>query len=113
MWIFLKSSGDFSAIAPIITKCLSTGKRGDAMITMVLVVFIIIAVAFFSAQNATPVAVSFLSAHFEASLAIVVVLSFLTGMVLGMVLLSWMRLRRSMKKKKKERGTEQTKIVGG
>ena len=83
------------------------------MITMVFVVIIIVAVAFFSAQNATPVAVSFLSAHFEASLAIVVILSFLTGMIMGMFLLSWMRLRRSMKKKKKERSPEQTKIIEG
>lgn len=83
------------------------------MITLVFVIIMVVAVALFSAQNATPVAVSFLSAHFEASLAIVVILSFLTGMIMGVLLLSWMRLRRSMRKKRKERSSEQTKIAGG
>jgi uncharacterized integral membrane protein len=87
-------------------------ERGDTMITIVIVGIIIVAVAIFSAQNATPVAVSFLSAHFDASLAVVVILSFFTGIIMGMILLSWMRLRRSMKKKRKERSAEQTKIAG-
>lgn len=82
------------------------------MITIVMLGIIIVAVAVFSVQNATPVAVSFLSTHFEASLAVVVVLSFLTGMVMGMILLSWMRLKRSIQKKKKERAEAQkTKIL--
>jgi uncharacterized integral membrane protein len=82
------------------------------MITIVIIGIIIVAVAVFSVQNAAPVAVSFLSAHFEASLAVVVVLSFLTGMVMGMILLFWMRLRRSIQKKKKERAEAQkTKIL--
>ena len=46
------------------------------MISIVFVILIIVAAAIFSVQNATTVAVSFLSAHFEASLAIVVILSF-------------------------------------
>ena len=83
------------------------------MITLVFVIIMVVAIALFSAQNATPVAVSFLSAHFEASLAIVVILSFLTGMIMGVLLLSWMRFRRSIRKKRKERSSEQTKIAGG
>jgi uncharacterized integral membrane protein len=70
------------------------------MITVIVVVIIMVAVAIFSAQNATPVAVSFLSQHFEASLAVVVLLSFLIGMVMGMFVLSMMRLRRSLRQKK-------------
>ena len=70
------------------------------MITVVIVVALVVAVAIFSAQNATPVAVSFLSQHFEASLAIVVILSFLTGLIMGMLLLSLMRVRRSLRQKK-------------
>jgi uncharacterized integral membrane protein len=81
------------------------------MITIVFVILMIVAAAAFSVQNAAPVAVSFLSAHFEASLAIVVILSFFAGVIMGMLLLSWMRLRRSMKKKKAVR-PEQTKIIG-
>jgi uncharacterized integral membrane protein len=70
------------------------------MSAILIVVIISILVAVFSAQNAAPVAVSFLSWHFDASLAIVVLLSFLTGMIIGMVLLSVIRLRRSSRKKK-------------
>jgi uncharacterized integral membrane protein len=80
------------------------------MVTIVLVVLIIVAAAVFSVQNAAPVAVSFLSAHFEASLAIVVILSFFAGMIMGMLLLSWVRLRRSMRKKRESKSA-QTKII--
>ena len=79
------------------------------MITIIIVIIIIVAVAVFSAQNATPVAVSFLSQHFEASLAIVVLLSFVTGMMAGMFVLSLMRFRRSLQQKKAS-GPAQTKI---
>lgn len=85
-------------------------EEGESMITIVFVVLIIVAAAMFSAQNAAPVAVSFLSAHLEASLAIVVILAFFAGMIMGMLLLSWMRLRRSMRKKKESRSA-QTKII--
>jgi uncharacterized integral membrane protein len=80
------------------------------MVTIVLVVLIIVAAAVFSVQNAAPVAVSFLSAHFEASLAIVVILSFFAGMIMGMLLLSWVRLRRSIRKKRESKSA-QTKII--
>jgi uncharacterized integral membrane protein len=70
------------------------------MITVVIVVIIVVAGAIFTAQNATPVAVSFLSQHFEASLAIGVLLSFLIGMMMGMFVLFVMRLRRSLRQKK-------------
>ncbi len=73
---------------------------GGDMITLILLFLIIAVVATFSAQNATPVAVSFLSWRFEASLAVVIVLSLLAGIVTGMVLLSWTRLKRSMRQKK-------------
>ena len=66
-----------------------------------IVVFILIAVAVvFSVQNASPVALSFFSWHFEASLAIVVLLTLVIGMIIGMAILSWSRLRRAMRKKK-------------
>ncbi len=71
------------------------------MITLVFVIVIIVAVAAFSAQNATPVAVTFLAWHFEASLALVIVLSLLVGMVIGMALLSLFRLRRSVRERRK------------
>ncbi len=70
------------------------------MITLILLVFIIAMVAIFSAQNATPVAVSLLSWRFEASLAIVILLTLLGGIITGMILMSWVRLKRSMRQKK-------------
>jgi uncharacterized integral membrane protein len=80
--------------------------RGGAMITLIFVIAIVVAVAAFSAQNATPVAVTFLIWHFEASLALVIVLSLLSGMVIGMALLSMLRLRRSVRGRRKSAGAE-------
>jgi len=71
------------------------------MITVILVVIVIAGVAVFSVQNATPVAISFLVWRFDASLAVIVLLSFLTGMIVGMAVLSWTRIRRYVKKKNK------------
>ncbi len=71
------------------------------MITLILVIVIVVAVAAFSAQNAAPVAVSFLAWHFEASLALVIVLSLFSGMIIGVAFLSMLRLRRSVKKRRK------------
>lgn len=71
------------------------------MITLIFVIIIIVAVAAFSAQNAAPVAVTFLLWHFEASLALIIVLSLLGGIIIGMALLSLLRLRRSVRAKRK------------
>ena len=68
--------------------------------TTILVVIVIVIVATFSVQNAAPVSISFLSAHFDASLAVIVLLFFLAGMIAGMAVLSWVRMRRSARKKK-------------
>jgi putative membrane protein len=70
------------------------------MLSLIVVAIMLIIVLVFSVQNAGPVAVSFLSWRFEASLAIVIALSLLGGMVAGMTLLSWIRLRRASRKKK-------------
>ncbi len=70
------------------------------MITVILVVLVIAGVVVFSIQNAAPAAISFLFWHFEASLAIIVLLSFLIGLFVGMAVLSWMRMRRAARKKK-------------
>jgi uncharacterized integral membrane protein len=78
------------------------------VITFIFIIVVIIIVAAFSAQNAAPVAVSFLTWHFEASLALVIVLSLLSGMIIGMALLSLLRLRRSVRKRRRTADTEQT-----
>ena len=70
------------------------------MFSLIVGVITLCIVVLFSVQNAGPVAVSFLSWHFEASLAIVIALSVLGGMITGMTILSWIMMRRSMRKKK-------------
>jgi len=70
------------------------------MLSLIVAVIALVIVVLFSVQNAGPVAVSFLSWRFEASLAVVIALSLLVGMIAGMAVLSWVRLRRSGRKKK-------------
>lgn len=74
------------------------------MITIILVIILIVAVAAFSVQNAIPVAVSFLAWKYEASLAVIVVLALLAGIVVGMLLLSLLRLRRTIRVRRKSGG---------
>ncbi len=71
------------------------------MFTVILVMVLAAAVAIFSVQNASSVSISFLSWHFEASLAIIVFLSLLAGMVLGIAVTSWFRIKRMAAKVKK------------
>jgi uncharacterized integral membrane protein len=68
--------------------------------TIILVVIVIVIVGTFSVQNAATVSISFLSSHFDASLAVIALLFFLAGMIAGMAVLSWTRMRRSARKKK-------------
>jgi uncharacterized integral membrane protein len=75
-------------------------RQEEDMVTTILVVMVIVSVAVFSVQNAAPVSISFLSSHFDASLAVIALLFFLAGMIAGMAVLSWARLRRSARKKK-------------
>lgn len=68
------------------------------MITMIVVLIIIAVVTVFSVQNAMPVLISFLFWKFEASLAIVIFLSVLAGVVLGFIASSLFRMKLSKKK---------------
>ncbi|HXY55871.1 MAG TPA: LapA family protein [Nitrospirota bacterium] len=77
------------------------------MITLVFVIIIVAVVAIFSIQNSTPVSVMFLSWHFEASLAIIILLSVLTGLIIGMIVLLSIRFVRSSRKK----GNQESKGV--
>lgn len=70
------------------------------MFSLIIAVIALAAVVLFSVQNAGPVAVSFFVWHFEASLAVVIALSLLVGAIAGMTVLSWIRLRRSIRKKR-------------
>jgi uncharacterized integral membrane protein len=82
------------------------------VITLIFVFIIVAAVAVFSVQNAAPVAVSFLFWHFEASLAVVIVLALLAGIVAGMALLSLLRLRRSLRDRRTSSNDRPTSANG-
>jgi uncharacterized integral membrane protein len=63
----------------------------------VLGVVALVVVGLFSYQNAMPVTVSFYNWRFDASLAIVVFLSALAGMVIEALFLLSLKLRRTVK----------------
>ena len=64
---------------------------------IILIVLFVIA-SVFSFQNAVPVTVTFLSWKFEASLAIIVLLSILGGIFIGAILALLVRFKRPRKK---------------
>jgi uncharacterized integral membrane protein len=70
------------------------------MITLFIVIVIATVMVIFSLQNAAPVAVAFLSWKFEASLAVIILLAALIGILIGAVTASLWRLKRSIKGKK-------------
>lgn len=72
------------------------------MAAITFIVFAIIIVGMFSVQNAALVSVSFLSMHFDASLALVALLFFMAGVIAGMALLSWIRLQQPARKKNEQ-----------
>ncbi len=73
------------------------------MFATILLVIVIVIVALFSVQNAMPVAISFLGWRFDASLAVIALLFFLAGMIAGMGVLSWTRIRRAARKRNETR----------
>jgi len=68
------------------------------MVILVFAVLIIAVVTIFSVQNASPVAVTFLFWNFQASLAIVIFLSTLIGVIVGAIVFSVLRRKVSPKK---------------
>ena len=78
------------------------------MMTLVLVIIIVAIVVIFSVQNAAPVAVGFLAWKFEASLAVIILLSVFMGILLGGVIVSLLRYKRAQRDKKAK---EQVTIV--
>lgn len=71
-------------------------KEGE-MITLIIALIIITVVTVFSVQNAIPVVISFLFWKFEASLAIILFLSVLAGVVIGVSAASLFRMKLSKK----------------
>lgn len=68
------------------------------MLIIVLVLVIIIVVSIFAVQNSLPVTFSFFFWRFEASLAIVIFLSAVTGLITGIIIGILVRRKSSAKK---------------
>jgi len=66
--------------------------------TIILLLIIVVIVSIFSVQNAMPVAITFLFWKFEASLAIVIFLSVLSGIMTGAIIISLLKIKPSVKK---------------
>jgi uncharacterized integral membrane protein len=71
------------------------------MVTIILLLIVIALVAVFSVQNAMPVSITFLFWKFEASLAIIVFLIALAGMIAGAIIVLLLKIRPSVKKQQK------------
>jgi putative membrane protein len=65
------------------------------MSVLILALLVIAVVAVFSAQNSLPVSIVFLFWKFQASLAIVIFLSVLTGAIIASIIFLWFRIRRA------------------
>jgi uncharacterized integral membrane protein len=65
------------------------------MVKLIFAVLIIAVVTIFSVQNASAVAITFLSWHFQLSLAIVIFLSTLIGVIIGAIAFSVLRRKTS------------------
>jgi uncharacterized integral membrane protein len=69
---------------------------------IILLVIVLALVAVFSMQNAAPVLVTFLFWKFEASLALVIFLSVLSGIIAGAIAVSLIRRKPPAQKIKKD-----------
>jgi uncharacterized integral membrane protein len=95
--VFPNPSIRFSKIEILGYNYITKLKEGGNMGVLILALAIIVVVAIFSAQNALPVAIVFLFWKFQASLAIVIFLSALTGIVIASIIFLWLRIRRAGK----------------
>jgi uncharacterized integral membrane protein len=71
------------------------------MVTIIILLLVLFIVAIFSVQNALPVAITFFFWQFQASLAIVVFLSALCGMIAGAIIISLVKFRPPVREKDK------------
>jgi len=69
------------------------------MVNIAVAIIIILIVAVFSVQNAAPVSISFLFWQFQASLAIIIFLCVLSGIIVGSILTFLIRIKRQRRAK--------------
>lgn len=69
------------------------------MVIIIILLILVGIVAVFSVQNASPVAITFFFWKFEASLAIILFLTVIVGMVAGVLIVTLLKMKPSQKKK--------------
>ncbi|MBP8625980.1 MAG: LapA family protein [Syntrophorhabdaceae bacterium] len=67
------------------------------MVTFIVFIIIVLLVIAFSIQNASVVGISFLFWRFEASLAIVIFLSVLAGIIIALFFSLWLKMKKTGK----------------
>jgi uncharacterized integral membrane protein len=80
---------------------------------ILIVLIIVLIVAIFSVQNAAPVSISFLFWQFQASLAIIIFLCVLSGIIIGSTVMFLIRAKRQRKEKFAGPGAPQAKVNHG
>jgi uncharacterized integral membrane protein len=83
------------------------------MVNIAIALVIILIVAIFSVQNAAPVSISFLFWQFQASLAIIIFLCVLSGIIVGSILTFLIRIKRQRKEKQASPGAPREKTTNG
>jgi uncharacterized integral membrane protein len=68
----------------------------------IILLLVVVIVAVFSVQNAAPVAITFLFWKFEASLAIVLFLTVIAGIIAGILIVMLFKMKPSQKKNPKD-----------
>ena len=80
------------------------------MVTVILLFLLILLVAIFSVQNAIPVFITFFLWKFEASLAIIVFLSAICGMIAGLIIAMLVRMKSDRRKEDKSQPRSPTNL---
>ncbi|HMK60011.1 MAG TPA: LapA family protein [Dissulfurispiraceae bacterium] len=72
------------------------------MYGLIIGLFAVLLVALFSVQNATPVVIAFFFWKFEASLAVVIFLSALTGALAAVIVYSSLRVKKAVASRRQQ-----------
>jgi uncharacterized integral membrane protein len=78
------------------------------MYILVIAVIVVAAVVIFSVQNAAPVSVAFLTWKFGASLAVIVFLAFVTGIVVALLFDLALRWRNAARRRAQKAESQKT-----
>lgn len=75
------------------------------MLVLFVAVILVAALVIFSAQNAAPVAVTFLVWHFTASLAVILFMAVALGIVVAMLVTLTLRVKKARRRKQLREAT--------